>query len=158
MTGSISLASLTRMSAAGMLTLLMSGCVNLEWACRYGDTSYADNTLLTLSDGKLYICASGKWIEEKRIQALVYVDQASLWTDCCGWADLTAYANAACGGMQECWIPPSNYMAEHNLDPRTRRRLLVRYHCEKASREIPTSHYAKQVEEEETLKLSCKAF
>jgi hypothetical protein len=159
--GNIFLKSIHTVSFKAILLLLLSfgwTCSVVKADCSYGDTSYIDRSELKQADNKLYICVSGKWIGEKSISPLIDVENASLWTDCCGWTDITFYAKEVCDARRECSIPAAAGQAEKDQDPRRWRRLLVAYHCEIASKEIPTSHYAKQAEESAPLKISCKLF
>ena len=40
-------------------------------------------------DGEYFMCVDGRWIKDKDILAVVTVEQANVWTDCCGVTDET---------------------------------------------------------------------
>lgn len=125
--------------------------------CPYGDTSYVDGSTIKASD-QIYVCAFGQWFRDKDIASVINVEQANLWANCCGSADLTTYAKTVCNERQECSIPPANGWAGKNPDQNNQKHLWVRYHCERPTGDIAVSHYTKQAEENTPLNISCKLF
>ncbi len=140
------------------LFILACACPSMAAGCSYRDLNYADRAELKQADRQIYVCVSGQWVREKSILPLISVEKASLWTDCCGWTDLTFYAKETCDGQPECAIPPANGWAAKDQDPYRWRHLKVAYHCEIGAKDVPTSHFAKQVEETVPLTISCRIF
>lgn len=125
--------------------------------CRYGDSSEPEGAEVTFADNQLHMCVSGKWISDKDILAVIKIEKASLWSDR-DTTDETDYVKAACDERGECALPATQSWAGAERDPGGRRRLWVSYHCAKGSKDLPTSHRAKQVDENLPLKLSCGDF
>jgi hypothetical protein len=149
--------------ASRFATLSLAICASVAAAsaskadCRYGDSSEPEGAEVTFADNELHMCVSGQWIRDKDILAFIIVEKANLWSDRDA-TDETDYVKAACDGRRECALPATASWAGAERDPGGRRRLLVRYHCAKGSKDLPTSHRAKQVEENLALKLSCGDF
>jgi hypothetical protein len=138
------------------ICILASACSFVKADCRHGDSNYSERSEIKQAYDELYMCASGKWIREKDILSVIIVEKANLWAECCGSADETADVNAACGQRPGCSILPTNTWGGTDPDPNRRKHLWVRYHCAIGSKDIPTSHYAKQAEESVPLNISCK--
>jgi hypothetical protein len=132
-------------------------CSAVKADCRYGDSSEPERAEIKQADGELYMCVSGTWIRDKDILAVVNVERANLWTDCCGSTDETDYVRAACDERRECSLPATQSWAGAEFDPARRKHLWVRYHCAIGPKDLPTEHYAQQAEENVPLKLSCEA-
>ena len=149
--------------ASRFATLSLAICASVAAAsaskadCRYGDSSEPEGAEVTFADNELYMCVSGKWISDKDILAVIKVEKANLWSDR-DTTDETDYVKAACDERRECAVPATASWAGAERDPGGRRRLWVSYHCAKGSKDLPTSHRAKQVEENLPLKLSCRDF
>jgi hypothetical protein len=148
---------------AGLATLSLAICVlGLACAaakadCRYGDSSEPERAETRQADNELYMCVDGKWIRDMDILAVINVEKANLWSDR-ETTDETDYVKAACDERRECTVPATASWAGAESDPGRRKHLWVRYHCAIGSKDLPTSHYAKQVEENVPLNISCKAF
>ena len=104
------------------------------------------------------MCVFGNWIRDSDILAVIDVEKANLWTECCGSANETDYVKAVCNEREECSVPATKNWAGAEFDPNRRKHLWVSYHCAKGPKDLPTSHYAKQVEEDAPLIISCKNF
>ena len=125
--------------------------------CRYGDSSEPERKEIIRPDGEYFMCVDGRWIKDKDILAVVTVEQANVWTDCCGSTDETDYVRAACDDRRECSLPATQSWAGAQFDPARRKHLWVSYHCAIGPKDLPTERYARQAEENAPLKLSCEA-
>ncbi len=123
--------------------------------CRYGDSSEPERKEVVQADGQWFMCVDGKWIRDQDILAVVTVERANVWTDCCGTTDETDYVRAACDARRECSVPATQSWAGAEADPARRKHLWVSYHCAIGAKDLPTTHRAKQAEEGVPLNLSC---
>ncbi len=146
-------------AALALLLLLVSifgfSCSAARADCRYGDLSEPERKEVVRADGEYFMCVDGRWIRDKDILAVVNVERANLWTDCCGSTDETDYVRAACDERRECALAPTQSWAGVETDPARRKHLWVRFHCAIGAKDLPTTHYARQAEENAALKLSC---
>lgn len=141
-----------------VIAAAMSACPEARADCRYGDSLQPERSEIRRPDGERYMCVSGEWIRDKDILAVITVERASLWTDCCGSTDETDYLKAACDQQPACALPATAGWAGAAPASAARRHLRVSYHCAIGGKVLPTSHFAKQAEESAPLTLSCDAF
>jgi hypothetical protein len=132
-------------------------CSAAKADCRYGDSSEPERKEIIRADGEYFMCVDGRWIRDKDILAVVNVEKANVWTDCCGSTDETEYVRAVCNERRECSLPATQSWAGAEFDPARRKHLWVSYHCAIGPKDLPTEHYARQAEENVPLKLSCEA-
>lgn len=145
------------LTLTALAALVLSAAFTMAKAdCRYGTSSEPENTEVKRADTQLYLCIAGRWLRVSDIPAVIKIEQANLWSACCGSADETDGAKAACDGRRRCAVSTGGGVAAS--EPQQRRHLRVRYHCEKGPKDLPTSHFAGQAEENAPLKLSCEAF
>lgn len=144
------------MLGAVLASALAGGAARAD--CQYGDALQAERSEVRRPDGQLVMCVEGRWICDSDILAVITVEKARLWTDCCGSADETEYVKAACDQKAVCSAPPARSWAGAEADPARRQHLWVSYHCAIGSKDLPTSHVATQAEEDAPLRLSCKDF
>ncbi|MGO9674199.1 MAG: hypothetical protein ACLPSF_08555 [Methylocella sp.] len=131
-----------------------AACSAAKADCRYGDSSKPERSETKLADDELYMCVDGKWIRDKDILAVINVERANLWSDR-ATTDETDYVKAACDERQQCSLPPTANWAGVELDPKRRKHLWVSYHCAIGPKDLPTTHSARQAEENVPLELSC---
>jgi hypothetical protein len=139
------------------ICVLGLACSAARADCRYGDSSEPERKEVVRADGEYFMCVDGRWIRDKDILAVVSVERANLWADCCGSTDETDYVRAACNDRRECALAPTQSWAGLETDPARRKHLWVRYHCAIGAKDLPTMHFARQAEENAALKLSCEA-
>jgi hypothetical protein len=144
--------------AALAILILAAASAPLKADCPYGDSSKLERSEIRDVNGDVLMCVDRRWIRNNDILAIIAIEKANLWTDCCGATDETDYVRAACGGQPDCAIPPTQFWAGPAPDPAARRHLFVRYHCSLGPKDLPTSHVATQAEEEAPLRLSCADF
>ena len=138
-----------------LVSIFALACPAAKADCRYGDSSEPERKEVVRADGEYFMCVDGTWIRDKDILAVVNVERANLWTDCCGSTDETDYVRAACDERRECALAPTRSWAGAETDPARRKHLWVRYHCAIGAKDLPTTHYARQAEENAALTLSC---
>jgi hypothetical protein len=139
-----------------VMAILTAACLPAKANCAYGDSSKPEGAeILQVNDGA-YMCLAGEWIRNNDILAVISIEKASLWTDCCGSTDQTDLIRTACEARQVCALPPAESWA--GPDPSTRKHLRVSYHCALGPKDLPTSHVAKQAEGGAPLTLSCRDF